>query len=158
MALGGLLRETEISTAAPIAWAESWRVALVADVAPNDSDKTFTVPANTEWQVLWIYIILATSADVGARQLEIEIQNAAAAVIGRFQVGVTQAANLTYNYLVAQAMPDLTALRDVVYLLTPLPAGLFLSAGQKVRIYDNNAVAVAADDMSIQLQYAFRPV
>jgi hypothetical protein len=150
--------QSKTGTSEPISVSESWRVALTQDETLNDSDKTFTVPASTEWQILWIWIEFTTTATVGVRQLEVQLQDSAGDVIGAWQVGSTQIASLTYNYLLAIAMPDLAALRDSVYLLTPLPAGLFLTAGQKIRIWDNNVVDAAADDMNIQMQYAARSI
>jgi hypothetical protein len=142
----------------PLAISEDWRVALFSDVTLNDSDKSFQVPLATEWEILWIWVELTTTATVGDRQLEIQIQDAASDVIAAFQVGITQGASLTNNYLIAISMPDLAALYDTSYLITPLPAGTFLSAQQLIRIWDNNAVAPAADDMVVKMQAAIRTI
>jgi hypothetical protein len=142
----------------PLHTSENWRAALQADETTNDSDKTFTVPASTEWEVLSIWIELTTTATVGNRQLEIQLQDSEGDVIGAFQVGIVQPASQIYNYLIAIAMPDLATLYDTNYLITPLPAGTFLSAGEKVRIWDNNAVDAAADDMNVQMKIAYRTV
>jgi len=55
------------------------------------------------------------------------------------------------------ALADLVVFRDTDYLMTPLPP-IVLEAGDIVRIYDNNAVAAAADDMIVQMQIAARTV
>jgi hypothetical protein len=94
---------------------------------------------------------------VGNRQLEIEIQDDAADVIAEFRAGVAQAASLTYNYQLAPQVADLTAVRDSDYVSTPIPE-LVLPAGYVVRVWDNNAVDAAADDMLVQLMVQSRAV
>ena len=137
---------------------DDWHPSLQADETANDSDKTFTVPASTEWQVLWIWVELATTATVGARQLVVQLQDSASDVIGEVRVGATQAASLTYYYQIGPGIADHTALRDTDYLMTPHMPTIVLPAGYIVRVYDNNAVDAAADDMVIQMMVAERTV
>jgi len=129
----------------------TWDLQLQAEETADDSDKLFTVPAGRIWQVMWIWIELTSTATVGDRQIEVLIRDSADDTVMQLQAGVTQAASLTYNYLFAPGMPDLGALRDSTYLTTPLPPTLILPAAYDIRIYDNNAVAAAADDMIIQM-------
>ncbi|KPJ87111.1 MAG: hypothetical protein AMJ53_18615 [Gammaproteobacteria bacterium SG8_11] len=129
---------------------DAWHPGLQADEAANDSDKTFTVTATEEWQIQSIWVELATSGDVGNRQLVIEIQDSGSDVIFQVRAGAVQAASTTYYYAFGPHLIDLTAVRDTDYLSTPMPA-LILPAGYIVRIYDNNAVAAAADDMVCQM-------
>jgi len=133
-----------------------WEILLVSDEAVDDSDKTITVPAGYEYQVLWIWIELATDATVGARQLQIDLRDAADDVIGQFRPGVTQAASLTRYYMFGPSLADLLGFRDTDYLMTPMPPTVFLPAGYDIRIFDNNAVAAAGDDLVIQLSVARR--
>ena len=70
---------------------------------------------------------------------------------------MTQAASLTYNYLFGVGVSDLTAVRSSTFLMTPLVPWI-LPAGYKVRVYDSAAVAAAADDMVVQMLYAYRTV
>jgi hypothetical protein len=135
-----------------------WDVVTVSDETADDSDKTITVPARYEYQVLWIWIELTTTATVGDRQLQIDLRDAADDVIGQVRVGAVQAASLTRYYMLAPALADHGAFRDTDYLMTPLPPTVFLPAGYDIRIFDNNAVAAAADDMVVQMQVARRPV
>jgi len=116
------------------------------------------VPVGYEYQVLWIWIELTTTATVGDRQLQVDLRDAADDVIGQVRVGAVQAASLTRYYMLGPALADLGAFRDTDYLMTPLPPTVFLPAGYDIRIFDNNAVAAAADDMVIQMQVARRPV
>jgi hypothetical protein len=137
---------------------EVWLVTGTKDQNANDSNKTFTVPDGQEWQILFRRVALTTTATVGNRQLDILFLDSDSDTIGEVIPGVTQAASLGYNYTFGQGMPDMTAVRDSTYLSTPLPAGLILQAGDKIQVYDNNAVDAAADDMSVYIQYAYRQV
>lgn len=128
---------------------------LVADENLNDSDKLLSVLGNTEWIVKWVWVELTTTAVAGNRQITIEIQDAAADVIGVIKAGVAQAASLTYNYLFAPHVSDLTAVRDSTYVMTPMPEWI-LPASYGVRIWDSFARDPAADDMIVQMQVVAR--
>lgn len=138
---------------------DTWRIELQEDETLNDSDKNFPVPAGVEQQIFWILVEFTSTAVVGNRQLVIEVQDAAADVIGEWaRCAVVQPANVTYHYQLAPNVPDLSALRDGNYLTTPIPSTSFLKATDVLRIYDNNAVDAAADDMIIHIQHGERPV
>ena len=111
---------------------------------------TITVAANEEWMVESIWVEYTSTAVAGNRQLEIQIQDDAADIIAQVRVGVTQAASLTYYYLLAPHVTELAALRDTDYLSTIMPKW-FLPTGYVVRIWDNNAVDAAADDMIVHM-------
>jgi len=148
--------DVEADNPVPVQEQGRWTVSSQADESADDSDKTFVVPATAEWQVLWVWVEYTASGDAGDRQLVVQIQDAAADVIGEIRAGATQAASEARNYLFAPGMADLTAMRDTDYLMTPIPPTLILGPGQIVRVYDNNAVAAAADDMVVQMQVAAR--
>lgn len=138
---------------------EIWRINLLPDEDLNDSDKLFIMPEDQEWQILWIWVELATTAAAGNRQLVIEVLDDEGDVIGQLaRAGVVQAASLTRYYLFAPAVADMTGYRDTDYLSTPIPPTTFLQTGNTLRIWDNNAIAAAADDMIVQIQYAYRGV
>lgn len=134
-----------------------WSPSLQADEALNDSDKSFTVPANTEWRVKWIWVEYTSDANAGNRQLEIQIQDGAADVIGQVRAGLVQAATNTYYYLFAPHVTELAAVRDGNYLSTIMPEWI-LSAGYIVRVWDNKAIAAATDDVVIQMMVEARTV
>lgn len=136
--------------------AVEWRINTTQDTSLNDSDKTFTVPANYEWQILWLWAEYTSTASIGDRQLEVQIQDSGSNVMAQIQTGVTQGEGLTYKYLFGISVADMTTIRDDNYLTTPLPGGTFLSAGQKIRIWDNKAIDASSDDMVIRMQYAYR--
>ena len=131
----------------------SVQLELKPEETADDSDKVFTVPAREVWQILWIWVEFASDATVGDRQLELLIRDGSDDTVLQIPVGAVQAASLTRNYLMAPGMADLTAFRDTTFLMTPLPP-IMLPGGYDVRIYDNNAVAAAADDMVVQMMVA----
>ena len=125
-------------------------VSLQADEALNDSDKSFTVPSVVTWAVDSIWVELITTGTGGDRQLGVEFQDSAADVIAQMRAGAVQADSITRYYLFGFNVPDLTAFRDTDFLTTPLPA-ILLPAGYIIRVFDNNAVDAAADDMVVQM-------
>jgi len=138
---------------------DGWTVGTISDTDTNDSDKSFTVPASTERHILSIWVEYASTATVGDRQLVVEVQKAGPDVTAHWaRAGVVQAASLTYYYEFAPGLADLTAMRDTDYLTTPIPVTSILKATDILRVYDNNAVAAAADDMVVHIQYADRSV
>lgn len=138
--------------------ATAWRINLLEDTNLNDSDKIFTVPENTEWELLWIWVEYISTATVGDRQLEIQLQSSGSNIIAQWQPGTIQSESLTYNYLFGTGDPDLESPRDTSYLMTPMFGAAFLSAGQKIRIWDNNGVDAAADDMTVKIQYGYHEI
>lgn len=139
--------------------ANDWQVTYFSDETLNDSDKSFTVPASAEWQILTIWVEFTSTGTAGNRQLVIETQDASADVTGQpIRAGVTQAASLTYYYQFGPALADLTALRDTDWLMSPIPPTLILPTGHVLRVYDNNAVDAAADDMQVHIYAAVRAV
>ena len=126
---------------------------LQADEAPNDSDKTFTVPVGKVWEILSIWVELTSTASVGNRQISVQIQDSDSDVIGTVIAGINQAESLTRNYFFGAGVVDLTTARDTNFLTTPIPR-ILLPAGFIIRVYDNFAVDVAADDMVVQMMVA----
>lgn len=136
---------------------DSWQVSVQSDVTANDSNKEFTVPADTEWQILSVYVSLVTTATVGDRQLAVEVLSAEDVILAEVRAGVVQAASITRKYQFAPGVAQDIAFRDSNYASVALPP-LILSAGQKLRVRDKAAVAAAADDMDVHVQVASRSV
>jgi len=130
---------------------------LQADEAPNDSDKSFTVPADTEWIIKSIWVEYTSDGNAGNRQLEVQIQDDAADVIAQVRVGIVQAATLTRYYMLAPHVTELAAFRDTDYLSTIMPEWI-LPAGYVVRVWDNKAISAAGDDMICQVMILSRAV
>lgn len=134
---------------------DSWIPSLQAEEAADDSDKKLTVPADTEWIIESIWIELITSATANDRQLVIEIQDAGDDVVFQWRVGAVQPASQTRYYALAPHLPNMAAFIDTDYLSSPFPR-LVLPTGFDIRIYDNNAVDAAADDMTLQVMVSAR--
>ena len=130
--------------------AENWTPSVQSDTTPNDSNKTFTVPASTEWEIQHIYVKLTSTGTVGNRQIELLILDNAAVLIGKFVAGVVQAASLARYYMFGFGLADLTAFRDTDVIQNPIPR-LVLRPGYQIRVWDNKAVDAAADDMDVQI-------
>ena len=123
---------------------------LQVDEALNDSDKILTVPADVTWEILSIRVELTTTATVGDRQIVIQVRDGANDVVDEVVAGNIQAASLTRNYHFGVGRSDLTAFRDTDHLETPTTPWM-LPETFDLRIFDNNAVDAAADDMVVQM-------
>ena len=123
---------------------------LQVDETTNDSDKLFTVPANTEWRIIMLLAELSSTATVGNRQLALRIQDADADLIGFFVAGLVQAASLTFAY---QFLPGVARETAVVNanVFIPIPPDLWLPPGFMIRVVDDAAIDAAADDMVLQM-------
>lgn len=128
----------------------AWEPDLQAEETANDSDKTFTVPASTEWIVKWLWVELTSSVTAGNRQLCVQILDDAADVIAEIRAGAVQAASLTRYYTFSPHVTELTSFRDTDYLSTIMPEWR-LPTGYGLRIYDKAAIDAAADDMVVQM-------
>jgi len=153
------IRQGKTQLDAPLDVRDTWRVATIQDETLNDSDKSFAVPASTERHVLNIWVEFTSTATVGNRQLVVEVQDSTTDVLAQWaRPGVVQAASLTRHYEFAPGLPDDLAFRDTDYLRTPIPTTGLLKATDILRVYDNNAVDAAADDMVVMIMYADRTV
>jgi hypothetical protein len=132
-----------------------WQIWHESDLTADSNDKTITVPAGYEWQVLWVYVEYTSDANAGARQLQLNIRDAGGNLIGQVRPGVTQAASLTYYYMFGPSLADLTAVRDTDFIMTPFPPTIFLPAGYSVQVLDNNGVS-ALDDFNFHIHVARR--
>lgn len=137
---------------------DTWEPRVVSDTTTNDSDKTITVTAAEQWHILSVYVKLATSADVGNRQLVLQLQNSAGTVVDEMRAGAVQAASATYYYAFHPGGANMTTVIDSDFLTTHIPPTWILAPGDKIRLFDNNAVAAAADDMEIRLRVNARSV
>ena len=148
------------SLASPLPTTNDWRLSLINDEAIDDADKSFTVPADTEYLVVWIWVELTTSVGPGNRQIVVEIHDAGADVISTWAVaGATRAGGAAVgHYLFAPRIADLAAFRDTTYLTTPIPETALLQEGDVLRVYDKAGIDVADDLMIVQIQLMSRLV
>ena len=129
---------------------DGWDPLLIEDTDANDSDKIFTVPANKIYRLQTARITLVSTSTVGSRQIVVEFGDGSN-VIFAMRAGTTQAASLTRYYNYGVGIQELTSFRDTDHLQCSLPDNLQLPAGYTIRIYDNKAIAAAADDMTIRM-------
>lgn len=121
------------------------------DATANDSDKSWTVPDGEMWMLNWAHVLLATSADVGNRQINIAIQDASGNDVFDTTAGTVQAASTTRHYNFVQGVYRETAF-IANEIQVPIPIGMYLPAGFTLQFYDSAAVAAAADDMTVSFQ------
>lgn len=127
-------------------------IAVIEDVALNDSDKTLTVPAGTRWALMSCHVRLVSTAVAGNRQLAILITDASDNTLLRYVSGGTQAASITMDYNFAPGHPNETgAASNNGNQLRALAEGLKLPPGYKVRVFDSAAIDAAADDLTVRL-------
>ena len=124
-------------------------ITLLQDLTDNDSDKTFTVPSDTIYEVLYASAELITTGTVGNRQLTIDIGDGTE-VIHKLDVGAVHAASTTVDYLFAPGyVRETTVVSGTLHC--PIPPKLFLLPGYTIRVYDSAAVDAAADDMDVSI-------
>ena len=127
-----------------------WVAMVQADEALDGSDKTITVTAGRDWMIQSLRAELTTTATVGNRQIAVQIRDDSDDVIAEVRAGATQTASLTRSYHFGPHLPDLTSFRDTDWISTPIDP-LIVPAGYDIRIFDNNAVDAAADDLVVRL-------
>jgi len=120
------------------------------DATANDSDKSFTVPANKRWRVTNIYVNYVATATVGNRQIRPDYQNSTPnTVVQHAFNGANVTAGTTLNGNWSIGMPVVHSATSSAQSL----ADAWLPAGYIVRVFDTNAVDAAADDMIVVLFY-----
>lgn len=137
--------------------ADPWFVKADYQTVTNNQ-LSWVVPTNYEWHIAWLHVRYTSDANAGNRQLVLEVQHAGAPMEAELaRARVTQAASLTYEYLFAPGVGRDTAVYDTDYLTADIPVTSVLLAGDRLRIFDNNAVSVL-DTIEAWLQYGEKRV
>ncbi len=130
------------------------RPILEADEAPNDSDKTLTVPAGKSWEVLNVRAELTSDPTGGNRVVRLEIQadgpSPNLVYDHQHQSNVLQPANVTRYYQWAPEAEDQAAFMGDDWVSFKIPR-LVLPAGFGVRVYDSEAIAPANDNLVVKM-------
>ena len=124
---------------------------ILTDLALNDSNKDFIVPAGRQHKLEWGYASLASTAVVGNRQVVIELIDIdGTTVLVSATPALVQTASLTMRYNFA---PGIQRGSSFVanQLDTPILPNFMATAGQRFRIRDSAAIDAAADDLLITL-------
>jgi len=136
------------------------RIVWVRATSTDDSDVTYTVGAGKVWKVLSIEAVLLTTATVGNRQFVIQMGNGASVIkqIATATVVASKGAQILWApgiNVSTTARPKLAspAVDADIERDEPMPEDVYLLAGYTIRIWDANAVAAAADDMVISINY-----
>jgi len=122
---------------------------LQRDATSNDSDKTFTVPADTQWKVLWVYVDFTATASAGNRFIRVQFRGTSDEIIMAAHADAATAATVKNRYLFAGGLQEREI--DINFQVAPLPIDGWLSAGQDIRVFDSQAVAASADDMEVSI-------
>ena len=126
------------------------------DITVDNSAKTFTVPATEIWQIVAIYVSLATTATAGNRILSVDISNPTPTVILRLPMNGTQAASLS-NYIVwLSGLPAAAISNNLIR--ADMPAFLFVPCGYTIKIWDRSAIDATHDDMIVAIHHLNFPV
>ena len=147
---GSILDIAEVYEAlGDFAGVSSWATDVIEDVTASDSDKSFTVPADTEWQPVSVFVEYTSTAAAGDRQLVVEFLDDAGEQVAVAPVTVVQTASETVTYVFALNVGvDFARVYD--NLNTTLPLSVLL-AGYSIHVYDAAAIAAAADTMVVRL-------
>jgi len=122
---------------------------VVNDVALNDSDKTFVVPAGEEWEIQSTYVELITTVTAGNRVPTVRLLDGSNNFIAASNAG-TQAASLTGRFTFAPNTAFGTGSAQAHGQVYPLPP-VILPAGFKVQVLDAAAIDAAADDLTVRI-------
>ena len=123
---------------------------LVADTTANDSDKSFTVTSNEQWQILWIFAKLTTTSTVANREMAVRYKDGSGNVIYQANADVSQAQSTTRYYSWHPGQAREAAFENQV-MIQPLPTHSWLPAAHVIQIVEASAIAVSADDMEVYL-------
>jgi len=136
---------------------ETWTPIAITDTAVGN-DKTFTVPANTEYEILSIGISLTTTATVGDRKIHASFSTSdAGSRLARGSAGKVIPANTAYAYFTfAPGLPLESTSLYGDHLTVPL-AKIYLPAGYKIRVYDVSNIT-NTDTLRVYIQIKQRTV
>lgn len=115
---------------------------IITDATPDNTNKTFTVPVGKIWDVKTICITLAATETVGNRSIFVHYKTSGGIEFFR-----------NYSDTIAASQTRVKSFSSGgngsnLPLANNIPSGL-LPAGTKINIWDANAIAPTADDMTI---------
>lgn len=123
-------------------------ISIFVDSTPDNSSKTFIVPAGEMWVLNHAFVQFVSNATAGSRRVALEVKSPGGAVLFKVSAGMNQVASLTYNYNFHQAITRETAVVNSDCSI-PIPQQLHLPSGSQLKFYDAVAVAPTADDMTV---------
>jgi len=123
---------------------------LISDVTSDDSDKVFTVPANTIWRVYSIHVSYTATATVGSRVIRVRFRDTADLPAFESRMGIVLAASSGTDLGFLPAVVRETSV-DLNQVLTPFPPEMWLPSGFDIQVFDAGLIDPAADDMTVQI-------
>lgn len=90
---------------------------------------------------------------MGTRQIALDVLDDADALMLRIASATTVIATLVKTVTFAQGVQSATLIAGLTHGHDPLPIGLFLGPGMKLKVWDVAAVAAGADDMEVHVFY-----
>ena len=96
----------------------------VQDITANDSDKSWTVPANEVWKITHACVNLIATATVGNRLMTLEVKDIDGNVIKNLAAGSVQVATANVSYCFMQGIyRETTIINGVIQV--PIPADFY---------------------------------
>ena len=133
--------------------AEDWNSTLQVEETTADNEKVISVPADTDWKVLWIWVEYTSNATVGNRKLLIELRDSGDDVIMQLRNEVLQPASKTYYYAYGVDLPNDTEVMDTDYVQHALPSNIVLPELFDIHFVDEAGITSdsAGEDLIIQM-------
>jgi len=142
-----------VSETNPVFVEDVWETVTISSFTGTATDRVYTIPAAyREYYINHIFVTFTTTGGGAVRQLEVQFRDGDNNVILPIVPGVTQASGNTYRYAIGPALADHLGVRDGDYVMTPMPPNVLLPAGYDVRVFDNNAIGIAADSIVVRMQ------
>lgn len=137
---------------------DTWRVDALYNSATEQGDKTWIVPDNEEWRILWIQVWRANTPTAGNRTMCAAVYDVPGNFVGVLATaGATQAANEVRHYTFAPGLDRTTAFFDTSYMTAPIPDPTILYQQQRLRVWDKANIDLL-DDMVVAIQIMRRTV
>lgn len=114
------------------------------------ANKSFTVPSDVYYEVLYAHATLVTTATAGTRVMIMAIENASSTVIIDLHAGATVAANQStpQHHVFLQGIYRETSFANNS-LQVPIPKDCFVFPGYSLIFKDENERDLAADTLSV---------
>lgn len=119
----------------------------------------FTVPDNTVWHILSLWVEYTASDTVATRAIRLRITDDTGDVLLEAAPGVTVTASQVRQFVFYPGAPDLTSARDTDWISTPLPAGLVLLPGWQIQLLEQSSGDTSDSEIMLaQLLGAAQPM
>ena len=124
---------------------------LIQEEVDNDSNKTITVPANTKYKILSLYVEVETDSTSGDRNIEVRYRDTDDEVILdiRMVPAIPAGTFRRLNFYPTAIGTTSAFVGGSGYM--PTPSDLILGPGFDLNILDTGSVSVSGDKMLIEM-------